>query len=114
MKRQVEGKCHKIENDSGTWMAVGVVEAQKTHFEAFKVTIKQNTSGLDSRLKGLKWELSSTVSESVLLTGCLKELLESLGDGANLEGQVETGPADKVEMKSPGAGNPAGPTVRSP
>lgn len=45
--------------DLGAWIAKRVVEAQQTHFEAFKTKIKQHKPGWDSRLKKLKQKLAS-------------------------------------------------------
>lgn len=92
-----------MRNGLAAWMAELVIEAQQTHFEASKVKIKQYTHRRDSRLKKLKREIVSTVTESFVLTDHLKELLASLGYGANMGGHVETEITDEAEVKFLGA-----------
>lgn len=72
-------------------MAERLVEAQKVHFDASKMTFMQYTSVLKSSVKELKRELASALSRLVVLTDNLKEFLASLGEGANSEGQVKSG-----------------------
>lgn len=65
------------------WMGKWVCDAHLTHFETSEVTSKQYMSGRDSRMEEFKQELSSGVSDPVLLTVHLKEQLASLEEGAN-------------------------------
>lgn len=76
-------------------------------------TIKQYTFGWDSRLTKIRQELASAVSEPVVLTGHLKELLTSLREGANLGAKAETRPADEAEIKSLRADVAAGSEMHS-
>lgn len=55
-------------------MGKGVDKATQTHFDASEVTIKQNTSGLDSWLKVLERKPPSAMNGSVVVTDHLKKL----------------------------------------
>lgn len=78
------------------------------------MTEKQYTSDRDSRLRKLNRELAFAVSGLVVLIDHLKELLTSLGEGANLGRPVEAGPTDEAEMKNPGADDAIGLGMKSP
>lgn len=116
---QEHGECQAGEdgrrmlNEPCIWIVERAVEAQQAHFKASKMTTTQYTSGSNSRLKGLKRELTSAGSRSVVLTDRLKELLASLGEGANWRGQAEPGATGEAEMKSSGTDNPADPEMKS-
>lgn len=78
MKHQSEEEGGKRLTDLCDPVAERVVEAQRTHFEAFEMTIKQYTSRLERMLNGFKRELVSAVNGPVVLTDGLKELFAGL------------------------------------
>lgn len=71
--------------------------------------IKHYISGCDTRLRALKRKLASDLSRTFVFTGDLKELLVSLGEEGDSEGQVLNGPTEEAEIMAPRAVNPAGP-----
>lgn len=78
------------------------------------MTFEHYTSDWNSELMELKLEFASTVSGTVVRANHLKELLASLGNGANLEGQNNTGPSRESEIKSTEANESIGFEMRSP
>lgn len=72
MKHRAAMEGREMLNYLVDWMACWVFEAQKPHFETSKITIKQYTSGRESRVEELKWELAPTPSRAVVLKDRLK------------------------------------------
>lgn len=95
-------------------MAERLLKHSRPIFKGFKMIINQYKSGWDSLLKDQKRELSSAVSEPVVLTGHLKVLSSSLGYETSLGGQAEIESTDAADIKSPRADDPASLEVTSP